>query len=89
MSKDDTTEYLCTDTCFDNFKSENSEKYLLKWEMGEIRVKDLTSAKEVPKTFAFERKCVVCKKKADDEENNLTWEIMDFCNEFCLCKYKN
>lgn len=48
-------------------------------------MKNLTNTEKESKS-TFDRKCVVCKKKIDDEENNLSWEIMDFCNEFCLCK---
>ena len=86
VTKDETIKYICHDNCLDNFKQENADNYFLNWE-GEIRVKDLTSNKETTPKPAYERKCVVCKKKTDDEENNLTWEIMDFCNEFCLCAY--
>ncbi|XP_008200258.1 zinc finger MYM-type protein 3 isoform X2 [Tribolium castaneum] len=86
VTKDDDVQYICHDTCLDNFKVDNANNYVLTWE-GEIRVKDLATNREPPK-LSFERKCVVCKKKTDDEENNLTWEIMDFCNEFCLSKYQ-
>jgi hypothetical protein len=86
VSKGDTLQHICSDNCLDTFKVLNANNYLLNWD-GEIRVKDLTCNKETPKP-SYERKCVVCKKKTDDEENNLTWEIMDFCNEFCLSKYQ-
>ncbi|XP_044256741.1 zinc finger MYM-type protein 3 [Tribolium madens] len=86
VTKDDNVQYICHDNCLDNFKVDHANNYVLTWE-GEIRVKDLATNRETPK-LSFERKCVVCKKKTDDEENNLTWEIMDFCNEFCLSKYQ-
>ncbi|KAK9889406.1 hypothetical protein WA026_004680 [Henosepilachna vigintioctopunctata] len=76
--------YLCNDSCLEDFKKSEKGNIVLNWE-SEIRVKDLT-----PKTSSvtFRRICAGCKEEIYNEETNLTWEIMDFCNESCLTKYQ-
>lgn len=38
---------------------------------------------------AFIRKCAECSGQITETDKSfLTWEVMDFCNELCLCKYE-
>lgn len=80
--KDDGNHYLCSDECLTKLKEQHPDKCILNWELGEIRVKDLTPHKE----WSYERKCATCEKKVEDQDENLIWEIMDFCSVSCLCK---
>ncbi|CAH1153839.1 unnamed protein product [Phaedon cochleariae] len=82
------TKYLCSDSCLTTFKTSHAGKVVLNWEEGSLRVKDFSGVPVEPPSLSFIRKCASCKKVTNDIENNLTWEIMDFCNEFCLTKYQ-
>ncbi|XP_060536825.1 zinc finger MYM-type protein 2 isoform X2 [Cylas formicarius] len=86
---DDEVLYICDNSCLSVFKECSSKKIDVITDEGGIRVKNFidSSAKEPP-SLSFIRKCATCKKVTDDIEKNLTWEIMDFCNEFCLSKYQ-
>lgn len=55
-----------------------------------LRVKNFseTDTSKDQSVMSFTRKCASCKKTIENIETNLTWEIMDFCNEFCLTKYQ-
>lgn len=70
------------------FKDSQEDKVVFNWEEGSLRVKNFSGTAKEPPSLSFIRKCAACKKVADDIENNLTWEIMDFCNEICLSKYQ-
>lgn len=74
--------------------STTTDKFIVsKCNMGDLQKKyilhiltPIGNDSETPKVLSsYERKCVVCKKKVDNEETILTWEIMDFCSEYCLC----
>ncbi|KAJ8918744.1 hypothetical protein NQ315_015064 [Exocentrus adspersus] len=88
FSDKDLVKYLCDDNCLNVFKDSQENKVILNWEEGSLRVKNFTGTAKEPPSLAFIRKCAACKKITDDIENNLTWEIMDFCNEFCLSNYQ-
>ncbi|VEN41958.1 unnamed protein product [Callosobruchus maculatus] len=86
-SQDGVTLYICDDNCLSNLKESSPTKIVCNWEEGSLRVKNFTTAAKEP-PLAFVRKCASCEKVTDDIENNLTWEIMDFCDEHCLTKYQ-
>ncbi|CAH0561946.1 unnamed protein product [Brassicogethes aeneus] len=86
-TKDSNVEYLCDTNCLEQFKSKNPTA-TTDWEEATLRVKDFTSNKEEVMSVGKSRLCASCSKETLDIENNLTWEIMDFCNEFCLSKYQ-
>ncbi|CAH1980548.1 unnamed protein product [Acanthoscelides obtectus] len=86
-SQDEEINYICDDNCLSSFKESYLIKVVCNWEEGGLRVKNFTSAIKDP-SFTFIRKCASCDKVTDDIENNLTWEIMDFCDELCLTKYQ-
>lgn len=82
--------YICGDSCLDSFKKRTTKKVtMVTDEGGGLRVKNfMEGPPQEPPSLAFIRKCASCNKITDDIEINLTWEIMDFCNEFCLSKYQ-
>ncbi|XP_018326015.1 zinc finger MYM-type protein 3 isoform X2 [Agrilus planipennis] len=83
------TSYVCDDNCLSIFKSENNEKNICL--EGDLRVKNLSDGVSNDNMIAkvnFIRKCSECNKKVTNQENNLSWETMDFCNEFCLAKHQ-
>ncbi|KAJ8980599.1 hypothetical protein NQ317_018727 [Molorchus minor] len=84
----DTTKFLCDDNCLNAMKNSQDDRVAFNWEEGSLRVKNFSGSIKEPPSLTFIRKCAACKKVTDDIENNLTWEIMDFCNEFCLSKYQ-
>ncbi|XP_056646796.1 zinc finger MYM-type protein 3 isoform X2 [Diorhabda sublineata] len=86
--KDEETKYLCDDNCLTIFKSNQEDKVALNWEDGSLRVKDFSGVSKDPPSLSFIRRCAACNKETNDIVQNLTWEIMDFCNEFCLTKYQ-
>lgn len=54
-----------------------------------LRVKNFTEGEvQEPAAVTFLRTCPSCNKVTDDIDTNLTWEIMDFCNQVCLSKYQ-
>ncbi|XP_066248993.1 zinc finger MYM-type protein 3 [Euwallacea similis] len=82
--------YICDDACLKLYKESTARKITMITDEGSgLRVKNFAEGepKEAP-PLAFLRKCASCSKITDDIENNLTWEIMDFCNEICLSKYQ-
>lgn len=62
----------------------------MSWDEVSLRVKNFTApdSSKDQATLSFIRKCASCKENVEDTETNLTWEIMDFCNELCLTKYQ-
>lgn len=61
----------------------------LNWEEGGgLRVKSFSGVSKEPPSLLFIRKCATCHKETNNIDENLTWEIMDFCNEYCLTKYQ-
>lgn len=84
FKKVENQQYLCNDECLEEFKNTETGRIVLNWD-SEIRVKDLTSKNEVT---VCKRTCASCHDQIMNEDSNLTWEIMDFCNEICLSKYE-
>ncbi|XP_030746345.1 zinc finger MYM-type protein 4 isoform X2 [Sitophilus oryzae] len=82
--------YICDDKCLNAFKGHINKKVtMVTDEGGGLRVKNfMEGPPEEPLSLAFVRKCASCSRITDDIETNLTWEIMDFCNELCLSKYQ-
>ncbi|KAH1023199.1 hypothetical protein HUJ04_012449 [Dendroctonus ponderosae] len=82
--------YICTETCLTQFKNTATKKVtMIVDEAQGLRVKNfMEGPNKEPPSLSFIRKCASCSKVTDDIESNLTWEIMDFCNEFCLSKYQ-
>lgn len=48
----------------------------------------IKAAREV-RERSFVRVCMQCNSLIKNDDKNLTWETMDFCNEGCLGKYQN
>lgn len=90
---DQRTLYICSDNCLNSFKEDHPGK-IISNRIGDLRVKNLTSENSTPSTTpvstgVFVRKCAECMRTvAGNDESNLSWETMDFCNELCLCKCK-
>ncbi|XP_050314374.1 zinc finger MYM-type protein 3 isoform X2 [Anthonomus grandis grandis] len=90
-NKDDKVIFICNDTCLTLFKADSLVKVTVVTDESTagLRVKNFTEGRpKEPVPLAFVRKCASCSKVTDDIDVNLTWEIMDFCNEFCLSKYQ-
>lgn len=86
--KEEETRYLCDDNCLSIFKSSQDDKVTLNWEDCNLRVKDFSGVSKDPPSLSFIRRCAACNKETNNIDQNLTWEIMDFCDEFCLTKYQ-
>ncbi|KAL1492753.1 hypothetical protein ABEB36_010958 [Hypothenemus hampei] len=87
FNKDQEITYICEDGCLNTFKTNTTEKVSIV--IDELRVKNFTEGSPKEKaTFTLIRTCASCHKVTDNIANNLTWEILDFCNEFCLSKYQ-
>lgn len=88
--REDRTLYICDDTCLDAFKEDNPGKTVTN-QVGDLWVKNLISETNTTSSLAsnigvFIRKCAECNKKISSDDESLSWETMDFCNELCLCK---
>ncbi|XP_076262694.1 zinc finger protein without children [Rhynchophorus ferrugineus] len=89
-NQDQQVTYICDDNCLNSFKNNISKKVtMVADEGGGLRVKNFVEGPlEESPSLSFVRKCASCNKVTDDIETNLTWEIMDFCDELCLSKYQ-
>ncbi|XP_050497308.1 zinc finger MYM-type protein 3 isoform X2 [Diabrotica virgifera virgifera] len=86
MKTNGTHYYLCDDNCLNDFKNSHANKVVLNWVDQCLRVKDFNQ--ETRDSVSLIRRCASCKRETNDINQNLTWEIMDFCNEHCLTKYQ-
>ncbi|XP_072402931.1 zinc finger MYM-type protein 3-like isoform X2 [Diabrotica undecimpunctata] len=87
MKTNGTHYYLCDDNCLNDFKNSHANKVVLNWVERCLRVKDLSEVQST-ESVSLIRRCASCKRETNDINQNLTWEIMDFCNEYCLTKYQ-
>lgn len=93
LNEKEGTVYICDDSCLEDLKSDNPDKVVCEWDNCNLKVKDFISSESAKdptssSSSSYERICATCKKKVEQTDFNLTWEIMDFCNEFCLTKYQ-
>lgn len=88
MANNKKTSFVCDDNCLNSLKDKYGELVVFNSE-GDLRVKNLSSGINNDNMVAkvkFQRKCVECGKKILNDEFNLSWETMEYCNELCLCK---
>lgn len=82
--------YICNEHCLKKCKESETTSSVANRDELSLRVKNFIAPgtnKDQTK-LSFVRKCGSCKQTIENIDTNLTWEIMDFCNEFCLTKYQ-
>ncbi|XP_068619525.1 zinc finger MYM-type protein 3 [Battus philenor] len=69
--------------------SNATDKYLDEAYKIQAKTPQMIQAAREERDRTFIRSCSQCHLLLNSEEKMLTWETMDFCNEYCLGRYQN
>ncbi|XP_044741704.1 zinc finger MYM-type protein 3-like isoform X2 [Chrysoperla carnea] len=80
--------YLCSETCCKLYLGSMDKSSSAGQQRAANKIKVSRDKNAIREPLVYVRKCHECKKEIVNEERNLSWECMEFCNDDCLAKYQ-